>query len=352
MAVFAPTPSTLAVTCLAAAVIGLAAGRPLIAMLRRLKAGQSIRSEGPQSHQVKTGTPTMGGLILLLPMLVLTPLLSGFSAAGWLITLTIAAFGLLGGLDDWLIIRYKNNKGLPPRLKLFGQLLLGAGWGLAVGALGENAPLSVPFTAWTLDLGWWYVPFSALVFASATNAVNLTDGLDGLAGGTGILALLALMAVVATGPVTGLTGPALIAAATLVGGLLAFLWFNWHPAQVFMGDLGSLALGAGVTVLAASGRADLWLPIAGFVFVAETLSVISQVASFKLTGKRIWRMSPLHHHFELGGWPETKVVGRFYIVAALCALVTVAGVRLPLSWQPAKERLPVEAPAPPPTTDR
>ena len=276
----------------------------------------------------------MGGIILITPALIMTPLVLGGTPASWLITATLLGFALVGGLDDWLIIKYKNNKGLPPRLKLLSQLILGAGWGAAMIALGENHPLLVPFTSWSIPLGLWRIPFSAFVFASATNAVNLTDGLDGLAGGTGILALLPLMLLVAVLPVTPLSAAALVSSAAIVGGIIAFLWFNWHPAQIFMGDLGSLALGAAITALASSAGAELWLTIAGGVFVVETLSVISQVISFKTTGKRIWRMSPLHHHFELGGWPETKVVGRFYLAACLCALVTALGIKSGVRYLP------------------
>jgi phospho-N-acetylmuramoyl-pentapeptide-transferase len=318
------TPNTLAIVAIVAALAGLLTGRPIVEMLRRLKYGQAIRDEGPESHKKKGGTPTMGGVILITPPLLLTPLVCGFTPASWLISATLLGFALVGGLDDWLIIKYRNNKGLPPRLKLLGQLVLGALWGWALIHLGENHPLIIPFTDWQWDLGWWRIPFCAFVFASATNAVNLTDGLDGLAGGTGIIALLPLMLIVGGMAATPLSIAALVMAAALVGGLVAFLWFNWHPAQIFMGDLGSLALGAAITALASSAGLEFWLVITGAVFVAETLSVISQVISFKLTGKRIWRMSPLHHHFELGGWPETKVVGRFYMAAALCALVTVA----------------------------
>jgi phospho-N-acetylmuramoyl-pentapeptide-transferase len=328
------TPHFLALVALAAALAGLLTGRPVVDMLRRLKYGQAIRDEGPESHKKKGGTPTMGGVILISPALLLTPLFCGFSPASWLISGTLLGFALVGGLDDWLIIKYRNNKGLPPRLKLLGQIVLGALWGWGLMALGENHPLSIPFTDLNWDLGWWRIPFCAFVFAAATNAVNLTDGLDGLAGGTGIIALLPLMLLVGGMAATPLTSAALVMAAAVVGGLVAFLWFNWHPAQIFMGDLGSLALGAAITTLASSGGLEFWLVITGGVFVAETLSVISQVISFKLTGKRIWRMSPLHHHFELGGWPETKVVGRFYMAAALCALVTVAASGSAVRYRP------------------
>jgi phospho-N-acetylmuramoyl-pentapeptide-transferase len=331
-----------------AALAGLMTGRPVVEMMRRLKFGQAIRDEGPASHKQKGGTPTMGGIILIAPVLVFTPVLCSFSPASWLITGTLLGFALVGGLDDWLIIRYRNNKGLPARAKLLGQLVLGALWGWGLLALGDAQPLTVPFTTWAWDPGWWRIPFCAFVFASATNAVNLTDGLDGLAGGTGIIALLPLMLLVAAAPATPLTAAALVMAAATIGGLVAFLWFNWHPAQIFMGDLGSLALGAAITALASSAGLDFWLVITGGVFVAETLSVISQVISFKLTGQRIWRMSPLHHHFELGGWPETKVVGRFYMAAALCALVTVAAAGSAVSYHPVVDSHPSELASPSP----
>ncbi|MBC7545892.1 MAG: phospho-N-acetylmuramoyl-pentapeptide-transferase [Candidatus Sericytochromatia bacterium] len=327
-------PSTLAAIALAAAIGGLLTGRAVVDVLRRLKAGQAIRDEGPQSHKAKGGTPTMGGIILITPALVLPPLLTGGTPAAWLFSAILLGFALVGGLDDWLIIKYRNNKGLPGRLKLLAQLLLGAAWGYALIAMGENHPLLVPYTELTIPLGLWRIPVCAFVFASATNAVNLTDGLDGLASGTGIICLLPLMMLVASLPMTALSTAAMIAAASVIGGLIAFLWFNWHPAQVFMGDLGSLALGAAITPLASSAGAELWLVIVGGVFVVETLSVISQVISFQTTGKRIWRMSPLHHHFELGGWPETKVVGRFYLAACLCALVTVLGIKSGVRYQP------------------
>jgi phospho-N-acetylmuramoyl-pentapeptide-transferase len=343
------SPNILSLIALVAAMAGLISGRPVVEMMRRLKYGQAIRDEGPESHKKKGGTPTMGGVILITPALVLTPVVCGFSPASWLISGILLGFALVGGLDDWLIIKYRNNKGLPPRLKLLGQLILGALWGWGLLALGENHPLTMPFTDWAWDLGWWRIPFCAFVFASATNAVNLTDGLDGLAAGTGIIALLPLMLLVGGMAATPLTGAALVMAAALVGGLIAFLWFNWHPAQIFMGDLGSLALGAAITALASSAGLELWLVITGAVFVTETLSVISQVISFKLTGKRIWRMSPLHHHFELGGWPETKVVGRFYMVAALCALVTAAASGSAVSFPPVVDSQPTNVASPTPT---
>ena len=313
---------------MAAAVALLAAivtAPPIIRSLVRLRVGQVVRDDGPASHLAKTGTPSMGGVIMLIAALAG----SIASAGSHLRDLGPALFvstgcGLVGMLDDYISIVAHRSLGLRARQKLLLQLALG----LVLGAFGYITPglgsaIVIPFTRGVqLDLGVWYIPFVALVLVSATNAVNLTDGLDGLAGGTVAIASFAYVAIASR---LGL--PAVGVFAGAVGGAaLGFVWWNAHPAAVFMGDTGSLALGAALASMAVMTRTELLLIIVGGVFVAETLSVAIQVISFKLTRKRVFRMAPLHHHFELAGVAETKIVVRFWIVAAFFAALGSAGL--------------------------
>lgn len=308
---------------LLALVGALLLGRPAIAGLRRLKAGQVIREEGPQAHLAKAGTPSMGGVIFLLPALVISGLVAGVSGpwlALWALMLATAGVGFL---DDWLIIKKKHNKGLPPRLKLLGQTLAAAGF--AAYLAWHTHPTLLHWMGLSVDLGWLYWPFVVFVVVGASNAVNLTDGVDGLASTTCIIAFGALALLML---VSGRPGPEAAVALALAGGLAGFLAFNGHPAKVFMGDTGALALGAALAGMAIAAKLEIALVFVGVVFIAETLSVMLQVAYFKRTGgKRLFKMSPLHHHFELSGWKETQVVMRFALAGLVGALVAVLGYR-------------------------
>ncbi|HEY9899658.1 MAG TPA: phospho-N-acetylmuramoyl-pentapeptide-transferase [Pantanalinema sp.] len=318
-----------ALTPLLSMLLAIAVGGPFIAYLQRWKMGQSIRQEGPQSHHAKAGTPTMGGWLIVGPALVVATV--GAAVSGALHRDVVAAmavvlaYALIGWLDDYLIIKKRQNKGLSARQKLAAQIGSGALFAAYLAWSGHGTTVMLPVSHALWDLGWAYYPLLVLVMTSTTNAVNLTDGLDGLAAGTMAIAFggLAWLVLHLGGAFPAQPG-AVVLLLSLVGACLGFLWFNSHPAQVFMGDTGSLALGAAIAACAVLARLELFLIPLGAVFVAETLSVIAQVASFKTTGKRIFKMSPLHHHFELSGWAETKVVQRFYLVGALMAIVTVA----------------------------
>lgn len=297
--------------------------------LRRLKLGQHIREDGPQSHLSKGGTPTMGGIIFLLPALLLTVLFAQASLHTFVILLIVLLIGGLGFYDDLQKILMRNNKGITPRQKLAGQGGIGAllGLYLMLGVPGFQPVLELPFIGFHLPLSWAFVPFTMFFFTATTNSVNLTDGLDGLASTVAIVSLAALSTMLILQG--GLNDPSRYAGIVLglstLGGCLGFLWYNSHPAQVFMGDTGSLALGGILSVMACLGHLEFWFAIIGLVFVSEALSVMIQVFWYKRTKKRIFRMSPLHHHFELGGWKETQVVNRFGIVAFLLAFVSILG---------------------------
>lgn len=306
---------------LLSAMLALAIGPRLIPFLQRLKFGQVIRQEGPQRHQAKAGTPTMGGVIFLFPLLVAVPLLLGWTTESLLLLFVTVGHGVLGFIDDYIKVVLKRNLGLRAGQKLAGQLLIAAviAW-VAADVLGRGTIVWIPGWNSAIDLGWGYHVLIFFVLVGTTNAVNLTDGLDGLAAGTTCSAFIGY-GVIAWW--LGMNGVAVFCAA-LVGAVSGFLRFNLHPARVFMGDTGSLALGGALAALAILTRTELLLVLLGGLFVAEALSVMLQVASFKTTGKRIFRMSPLHHHFELGGWSETKVVRTFWLVEFCCAAAAVA----------------------------
>lgn len=309
-----------------AAALSLAIGPFVIRYLQRLKMGQFIRAEGPESHQKKGGTPTMGGLIFLVPALLVGLLFSqslGHSLIWMGVILLITS---LGAIDDLQKILLRNNKGITAKQKLAGQIGIGGLFGLYLILTPSFTPaLQIPFSSLSVSLGWAYLPFMMFFFTATTNAVNLTDGLDGLATTVALLSLsaLVLMLFIQGGLTDPLTYSAIVLGLSTMGGCLGFLWFNSHPAQVFMGDTGSLALGGILSVIAALGHLELWFAIIGLIFVAEALSVMIQVAWFKRTRKRIFRMSPLHHHFELGGWKETQIVNRFGLVAFFLAFISV-----------------------------
>ncbi|SMB94321.1 Phospho-N-acetylmuramoyl-pentapeptide-transferase [Thermanaeromonas toyohensis ToBE] len=285
---------------------------PLIKILQFVKAGQIVRNDGPQRHLGKAGTPTMGGLIFLLGLTLATLILGETSLLIFTLLGITWGYALLGWLDDMLKVVLRRPLGLLARQKLAGQVILGLVAGLvAMLYLGRGTEVPLPFSSLRWDLGWYYPALAAMVLVSTTNAVNLTDGLDGLAAGTTFIVALAYFILALALDKAEL----IIFAGALAGGCLGFLLYNFHPARVFMGDTGSLALGGAVGILSILTRTELILPILGAVYVLEALSVILQVLYFRLTGRRFLRMSPLHHHFELAGWPETKVVLFFWLLA-------------------------------------
>jgi len=288
-------------------------GLPWIWILRRLKMGQMVRSDGPQTHWGKKGTPTMGGLIFL-SAISLALLLDPTPLNVFALLLTWG-YALIGLADDALKVVFRRPLGLYARQKLGGQLFLGLVAGLlAVSYLHRGSEIITPVLKCSWNLGWFYPLFAALVLTATANALNLTDGLDGLAAG---VTFWVAGAYILISRAAGQEDLALFAA-LVAGGCLGFLVYNFHPARVFMGDTGSLALGAAVAFMAIMTKTELALILLGGVYVLEALSVILQVASFRLTGKRIFKMSPLHHHFELGGWPETGVVLFFWLLAFIC----------------------------------
>jgi phospho-N-acetylmuramoyl-pentapeptide-transferase len=334
-----------ALAALTALVLSLLLGPWLIAKLRQLQIGQEIREEGPSSHQVKRGTPTMGG-VLIIPSIVVPTLLWADlrNPFVWIVCGSTLAFGGLGFLDDYLKISKKRNLGLTARAKFVLQI----GVALVIGAILVSfshyglysTQLSFLFLkAFRPDLGVLYVLFAILVLVGSSNAVNLTDGLDGLAIGSVLIAAGTFTILTyATGHakiadylgilfVRG-SGELAVFSAAMVGASMGFLWFNSHPAEVFMGDVGSMALGSALGTLAVLSKQEMLLVLVGGLFVLEALSVILQVGSFKLRGVRIFRMAPLHHHFELSGWNETKVVIRFWIVALIFSMLSLATLKL------------------------
>jgi phospho-N-acetylmuramoyl-pentapeptide-transferase len=334
-----------AVASLTALAVSLAMGPWLIRRLRAFQVGQVIRQEGPQSHRAKAGTPTMGGLLILAASLGPTLLWADLTNIYvWIAVLTTAAFGAIGFLDDYLKITRRSSGGLPARYKMALQILTALIVSLVLMWLAAqdlyNTRLIFPFfKSWIPDLGWFYVPFAVFVLVAWSNAVNLTDGLDGLAISTFAVAAATLTALayvtghrvfaeylllVRFAPAAELT----VFCGALVGASLGFLWYNAHPAEIFMGDVGSLALGGALGTVAILIKQEILLVMVGGVFVAEAASVVIQVASFKLTGKRVFKMAPLHHHFELIGWQEPKVITRFLIVAIIFALFSLTTLKL------------------------
>jgi phospho-N-acetylmuramoyl-pentapeptide-transferase len=335
-----------AAASLSALLMSLVLGPWMVIKLREFQIGQVIRQEGPQTHRPKAGTPTMGGLLILTASLVPTLLWADLrNVYVWIAVLTTAAFGAIGFADDYLKIVRRSHHGLLPRYKMGLQLLIGVIVGVALLILTNeglyNTRLVFPFFKRLIpDLGWTYVLFAAFVLTAESNAVNLTDGLDGLAISVFAIAAGAYTALAyVTGhrvfaeylllvrfpPAAELT----VFGGALVGASLGFLWFNSYPADIFMGDVGSLALGAALGIVAILIKQELLLPIVGGVFVLEAVSVILQVGYFKASGgKRLFRMAPLHHHFELSGWSEPKVITRFVIIAIIFALSALATLKL------------------------
>ncbi|WP_017753629.1 phospho-N-acetylmuramoyl-pentapeptide-transferase [Calidifontibacillus oryziterrae] len=291
----------------------------MIPFLRRLKFGQSIREEGPKSHQKKSGTPTMGGVMILLAIIITTLVMTGkFSAPTmetYLLLFITIGYGVLGFLDDFIKIVMKRNLGLSSKQKLIGQFIIAIIFYFFLNKLGFSTYINIPGTDISIDIGWTYIILLIIMLVGASNAVNLTDGLDGLLAGTAAIAFGAF-AILAWNQ--SQYEVALFSIA-VVGAVLGFLVFNAHPAKVFMGDTGSLALGGAIAAVAILLKLEVLLVIIGGVFVIETLSVIIQVISFKTTGKRVFKMSPLHHHYELIGWSEWRVVTTFWIIGLLFA---------------------------------
>jgi phospho-N-acetylmuramoyl-pentapeptide-transferase len=316
----------------------------MIEKLRGNKIGQSIRELGPQSHYEKAGTPTMGGTLILVAITITTLIWADLSNRYiWVILLVTLGFGVIGFIDDYKKVIKRNSDGLSAKAKYLGQSIIGLTAALFLyqtATLPAETEFIVPFfksIVW--QMGWVYVLLSYFVIVGTSNAVNLTDGLDGLAimptvmvaGGLGIFAYLSghsEFAQYLAIPYLPNAGELIVFCAALIGAGLGFLWFNTYPAMVFMGDVGALALGAALGVLAILVRQELVLVIMGGVFVMETLSVIIQVASFKLTGKRVFRMAPIHHHFELKGWPEPRVIVRFWIITVILVLIGLATLKL------------------------
>jgi phospho-N-acetylmuramoyl-pentapeptide-transferase len=329
---------------LTALAIALLVGPRMIERLTRHQIGQTVRDDGPQSHLAKAGTPTMGGTLILVAIAATTLLWANLGNRMVWVALTVTLlFGAVGWVDDYIKLVAKNPRGLPARWKYFWQSLIGLGAAVflfATASTPAETALIVPlFKNVAIELGWWFIPVAYLVVVGSSNAVNLTDGLDGLAimptvmvaGALGIFAYVtghAQFAHYLGFPYIAGAGELVVMCGAIVGAGLGFLWFNTYPAQVFMGDVGALALGAALGVIAVLVRQELVLLVMGGVFVMETVSVILQVASFKLTGRRIFRMAPLHHHFELKGWPEPRVIVRFWIVTVVLVLAGLATLKI------------------------
>jgi phospho-N-acetylmuramoyl-pentapeptide-transferase len=330
---------------LTALMISFIVGPTMIRKLTAYKIGQSVRDDGPQTHLIKAGTPTMGGALILVAMAISTLLWADLkNPYVWVVLVTTMGFGAIGWVDDWRKVVHRNPKGLSAKAKYFWQSLIGVGVAMFLAmtaTLPAHTELIVPFFKMlTIPLGGVsFVVLTYFVIVGSSNAVNLTDGLDGLAIMPTVMVAgaLALFAYVAGNfvfsrylgvPYVPGAGELAVFCTALAGAGLGFLWFNAYPAEVFMGDVGALALGAAIGVVAVIVRQEIVLFVMGGVFVVETLSVVLQVGSFKLTGKRIFRMAPLHHHYELKGWKENQVVVRFWIISMMLVLVGLSTLKL------------------------
>ncbi|MEK6706862.1 MAG: phospho-N-acetylmuramoyl-pentapeptide-transferase [Bdellovibrionota bacterium] len=317
-------------------------GPAYIRLLQRKQLGQAIRDDGPKSHYIKKGTPTMGGGLILMAITISTLLWADLTNKNiWIVLGTMLLFGVIGFLDDYRKVIKKDSKGLSARQKLIFQTILALVVACLIYFMRDTPPvLKFPFfKSWSLDLGGLFVPFVAFVIVGTSNAVNLTDGLDGLAVGPTISTSVTFLVLAYCAGhvkiaeylqipyVTG-AGELAVICGALASACLGFLWFNTYPAQVFMGDVGSLALGAALAVISVITKNELLLALCGGIFVIEALSVMAQVISFKITGKRVFKMAPIHHHFELKGWAEPKVIVRFWIISILLALFTLSTLKL------------------------
>ena len=304
-----------------AAGVVILSGPFLIPLLHKLKFGQSIREEGPASHKIKSGTPTMGGIFLIAAIVIATLIRAEFTAEIFVALFIVVGHFILGFLDDYIKVVKKRNLGLKARQKLLGQIIIAAVTiYIATNYLGIETTIWIPIIEKIIDLGIFYYVLVLLVIVGASNAVNLTDGLDGLASGNMAIAASCYGVICL---ITGHPELAIFCAAT-VGACIGFLKFNFHPAKVFMGETGSLALGGAFAAMGILTHTELLLVVVGFIFVCEALSVIIQVISYQSTGKRVFRMSPIHHHFELGGWSEIKVVSVFWTVGLIFGVIGLA----------------------------
>jgi len=316
----------------------------VIEKLKRLSLTQYVREDGPRTHLNKSGTPTMGGVLILLSIVVSVLMWGDLGNKYiWIMLLALTGFGVIGFIDDYLKIRRQDSKGLKARHKFGAQIALA----LIIGFILYHDPedpyaamLSIPFfKKWLLDMGWFYIPFSVLVIVGASNAVNLTDGVDGLAIGLVGIATLANAALVYISGHSRFAqylyvlylpgiGELTVFCGAMFGAALGFLWYNSYPATIFMGDVGSLSLGGALGTLAVITKHEIVLAVVGGIFVIEAISVMLQVTSYKLTGRRILKMAPIHHHFELKGWSEPKVIVRFWIIGIILALLSLMTLKL------------------------
>ena len=301
----------------------------MIPLLRHKQFGQFIREEGPQAHLSKAGTPTMGGIAFIIGItvaIVVSMFMKGSDTTGkTAILLSMFAFGAIGFLDDYNKVAKKQNEGLTPKQKLALQVIFGVALAIFM-MVKEGTTMLIPFFGKTVDFGILYIPFVVFIEVAMANAVNLTDGLDGLAASTSSIVACTFAIVGMT--VHGGNEPMAVAGQAVFGALIGFLLYNHYPAKIFMGDTGSMALGGVLSAMAIVGHMEWLLPIAGLIYVIEALSVIIQVTYFKKTGgKRVFRMAPIHHHFELGGWHETKVVRVFCIFTLICCVIAFLSVR-------------------------
>jgi phospho-N-acetylmuramoyl-pentapeptide-transferase len=309
-----------------------------------MKFGQSVRTDGPASHLAKSGTPTMGGVLIILAVAVSVLLWADLrNVYVWIVLLSLLGFGVIGFIDDWLKVKYRNSKGMPAWVKFWAQVVVASASALFIYSLGhpETTRLYVPFFKYAvLDLGVAWIPIAVIYVVYWSNAVNLADGLDGLATGLVIMALIAFSFITyVTGradwsgylavPYIKGVGELTVVNLALIGACVGFLWFNAHPAEVFMGDVGSLALGGALGVLSLIVKKEVLLLVIGGVFMLEVLSDVLQVGYFKITkGKRLFKMAPIHHHFELLGWDETKVVTRFWILGGIFAILALSTLKI------------------------
>lgn len=331
-------------SAITAMIICLLVGPRLIRWLTAAKIGQSVRDDGPESHLSKAGTPTMGGAMIVVAVTVSTLLWADLTVRQvWFVLFVTVGFAAIGWVDDYRKVMLSNSVGLTAREKLISQTVVAGIAVIAVYLMANDQSeltLTIPiFKDADIFLGWFFIPFAFLVIVGTSNAVNLTDGLDGLAimptvmvaAGLGLIAYLAGHAIFADYlniPNVKGSGELSVFCSAIIGAGLGFLWFNTYPAQVFMGDVGALSLGAALGAVSIMARQELVLLIMGGIFVLEAVSVIMQVASFKLTGRRIFRMAPIHHHFELKGWPEPRIIVRFWIITVILVLVGLSTLKL------------------------
>lgn len=314
----------LTLTAIIAFVLVMVMGPVLIPFLHKFKFGQTVRDDGPQSHLKKNGTPTMGGVMMMLAILIATLIRADLSTEIFMALLCMLGFGMVGFIDDFVKIKMTRSLGLTAKQKIVLQVILALVISIyKYKAIGSGIQFIVPFSQAGINIGIAYVPVMLVVILGTVNAVNLTDGLDGLA--SGITAIVSTFFMVFALMIANNMGMSQMAAATL-GACIGFMWFNVNPAKVFMGDTGSMALGGGVTAFAIFTNSVLIIPIVGGIYFAEALSVIIQVLYFKKTKKRIFKMAPLHHHYEQCGWPETKVVFIFWIVSIVLAWIGVVAM--------------------------